>query len=124
MEINFLDWFQTFGALVAGIILCVDWFIKLIKKDKPWIRILSSSILGLALCTVGFLGGYGMFADYVILSLWEGWLFTFLTALFAILCSVGFVNVPGGQKVLDAIITIIKFIVNLIPKGVRKIRKK
>jgi len=127
-----LQYFGTLTGLVALIVLIINWiikFIELLKKspiEKKWVKQVISWVISIAVAIVGFVFSLGLFEPFHLLPEWQGWLYTIIYGFFIGLCANGFFNIPGVEKVLDAIMTLIQFVLDLLKKTkyVFKIFKK
>lgn len=113
---NLVEYFSSLAGLVALNVIIMNWITTFFKIKKGWVKQVLTWVMSVGEAVVGFIFSLGLFALYTTLPAWEGWTFTVLTGLAVGLVANGIYDIPLTQKLLDAIISLIKIIVDLFKK--------
>lgn len=101
--INFIESFSTFSGLAALNVFICQLIFNLTKLTIGWLKQVISWVLPILLCIIGYLTGIGMFSEYVLLPVWQGWVYTILVGLGIGLTSNGIYDVPLVKQLLETI---------------------
>ena len=114
---NLVEYFSSLAGLVVLNVIIINWITTFFKIKKGWVKQLLTWVMSVGEAIVGFIFSLGLFVVFTTLPAWEGWTFTVLTGLAVGLVANGIYDIPLTQKLLDAIISLIKIIRHLI-KGI------
>lgn len=106
--VDFLQYFATFVAFVAGVTTITEFFKKILKIEKKGWKIGTAMIVSTVLAIVGFCCQLGFFAEFGPINSWQGWIMTILTAAGAGLASCGLYDIDAIEKFVKWIWSFIK----------------
>ena len=106
--VDFLGYFATFVAFVAGVTTITEFFKKVCNITKKGWMIGTAMIVAVCLSVLGYGLQIGFFAEYGTVNQWQGWIMSILTGAGAGLASCGLYDIDAIEKLVKWIWSFIK----------------